>query len=109
MTQAFSSQNLSLFIISSAAFIAGLDANIYNRMLNFVVCNLPQANSALTAGINDIERELHATSGDISLSLALFILMQGVLPLFWSVASELKGRKVRTIRFLYPADYSPVR
>ena len=66
---------------------------------------LPQANSALTAGINDIERELHATSGDISLSLALFILMQGVLPLFWSVASELKGRKVRTIRLICPTDY----
>ncbi|KZV76197.1 MFS general substrate transporter [Peniophora sp. CONT] len=69
-------KNLCLFIISSAAFIAGLAANIYNP------------------GINDIERELHATSGDISLSLALFILMQGVLPLFWSVASEIKGRKL---------------
>ncbi|KAI0030266.1 major facilitator superfamily domain-containing protein, partial [Vararia minispora EC-137] len=69
-------KNLILFIISSAAFIAGLAANIYNP------------------GITDIKRDLHASDGDISLSLALFILIQGTLPLFWSVTSELKGRKI---------------
>jgi hypothetical protein len=46
------------------------------------------------AGISDIEHDLHATSGEISLSLALFILVQGGFPIFWSVISELKGRKV---------------
>jgi hypothetical protein len=46
------------------------------------------------AGINDIKRDLHATDNDISLSLAIFTLVQGSLPLIWSAVSEIKGRKV---------------
>ena len=47
-----------------------------------------------TAGIAQIERELHATSAEMSLSLSIFILFQGGMPLLWSVISEITGRKV---------------
>lgn len=47
------------------------------------------------AGISQIESELHASSAEISLSLSLYILIQGVFPLFWSAVSEITGRKVR--------------
>ena len=46
------------------------------------------------AAINDIKAELHATDQDISLSLSLFILFQGITPLLWSALSEIRGRKV---------------
>ncbi|KAI0316276.1 major facilitator superfamily domain-containing protein [Amylostereum chailletii] len=69
-------KNIILFIVSSASVIAGLAANIYNP------------------GITDIQRELHTGPGDISLSLSLFIMIQGVMPLLWSVISEIKGRKI---------------
>ncbi|CAE6504430.1 unnamed protein product [Rhizoctonia solani] len=41
-----------------------------------------------------IKRELHATNGQIALSLALFILVQGNAPIIWSAISEFKGRKI---------------
>jgi multidrug resistance protein len=41
-----------------------------------------------------IEQELHATASEISLSLSLFILVQGNFPLVWSAVSEIKGRKL---------------
>ena len=46
------------------------------------------------AAINDIKAELHATDQEISLSLSLFLLFQGVMPLLWSALSEIRGRKV---------------
>ncbi|KAG1836290.1 MFS general substrate transporter [Suillus subalutaceus] len=64
-----------LFIISGATMFAGLAANIQNP-----------ANA-------QIEQQLHASSGDISLSLSLFILAQGTFPVVWSAISEIKGRK----------------
>ncbi|KAG1884448.1 MFS general substrate transporter [Suillus subluteus] len=65
-----------LFIISGATMFAGLAANIQNP-----------ANA-------QIEQQLHASSGDISLSLSLFILAQGTFPVVWSAISEIKGRKL---------------
>ncbi|KAG1803465.1 MFS general substrate transporter [Suillus subaureus] len=65
-----------LFIISGATMFAGLAANIQNP-----------ANA-------QIEQQLLASSGDISLSLALFILAQGTFPIIWSAISEIKGRKL---------------
>lgn len=65
-----------LFIISGASVIAGLCANIQNP-----------ANA-------QIEQQLHASSGQISLSLSLFILVQGNFPVLWSTVSEIKGRKL---------------
>ena len=48
------------------------------------------------ASIQQIENDLHATSAQISWTLSLFVLIQGVVPLLWSVLSELRGRKVRS-------------
>ncbi|KAG2104397.1 MFS general substrate transporter [Suillus discolor] len=69
-------QTAVLFIISGAAMFAGLAANIQNP-----------ANA-------QIEQQLHASSGDISLSLSLFILVQGNFPIIWSAIGEIKGRKL---------------
>ncbi|KAA1473796.1 MFS general substrate transporter [Dentipellis sp. KUC8613] len=66
----------ALFIIASASMIAGLAVNIYNP------------------AIGQIETQLHATSGEISLSLSLFILLQGGVPIIWSSVSEILGRKI---------------
>ncbi|TDL23222.1 MFS general substrate transporter [Rickenella mellea] len=65
-------KNGILSIVASAALIATLGANIYNP------------------AINDIKADLHATDQDISLSLSLFIIVQGNFPLFWSVITEIK-------------------
>lgn len=65
-----------LFIISGASMFAGLATNIQNP-----------ANA-------QIQQQLHASSGDISLSLSLFILVQGNCPIIWSAISEIKGRKL---------------
>lgn len=46
------------------------------------------------AGIAQIEEQLHATPGQISWSLSIFILLQGCVPLLWSAVSEIVGRKV---------------
>ncbi|KAL7279742.1 hypothetical protein ACG7TL_006149 [Trametes sanguinea] len=61
--------------VSMASMIAGLGANIYNP------------------AISQIEEQLHASSGEISLSLSLFIAIQGAMPLLWSALSEFWGRK----------------
>ncbi|KAJ3523174.1 hypothetical protein NM688_g8769 [Phlebia brevispora] len=68
-------KNFVLVTVSAASMIAGLGGNIYNP------------------GIAQIESELHASSGEISLSLSLYILIQGCFPLFWSAVSEITGRK----------------
>ncbi|KAL0578561.1 hypothetical protein V5O48_003411 [Marasmius crinis-equi] len=40
-----------------------------------------------------MEDQLNASSSQISLTIALFILVQGCMPLLWSAISEVKGRK----------------
>lgn len=47
------------------------------------------------AAIAEIESDLHASAGQLSLTLSLFILIQGGFPLIWSSVSEIQGRKVR--------------
>ncbi|KAH9891990.1 MFS general substrate transporter [Cubamyces lactineus] len=77
--------------VSAASMIAGLGANIYNRehaaktSLDLLGCTV--------AAISQIEEQLHASSGEISLSLSLFIAIQGAMPLLWSALSEFWGRK----------------
>ncbi|KAG7444229.1 MFS general substrate transporter [Guyanagaster necrorhizus] len=71
-------KNFVLGVIASGSMIAGFGANIQNP------------------AIEDMERDLPATSGQISLSVSLFIALQGVTPLLWSSISEVKGR-----RFVY--------
>lgn len=64
-----------LILVSSASMIAGLGGNIYNP------------------AIAEVESQLHASSGQISLSLSIFILLQGGFPVIWSAVSEIVGRK----------------
>ena len=45
------------------------------------------------AAVREMEARLSATPWQFSLSIALFILVQGLMPLFWSAISEVKGRK----------------
>ncbi|KAH9829693.1 MFS general substrate transporter [Rhodofomes roseus] len=61
--------------ICAAAMIAGLGGNLYNPALA------------------EVEADLHATSEQISLTVSLFILIQGGFPVFWSAISEIHGRK----------------
>ncbi|KAF9062174.1 vacuolar DHA amino acid exporter [Rhodocollybia butyracea] len=71
-------KNFVLFQISFGTMIAGLAATIQ------------------TPAVGQMEAELPATAAQISLSLSLFVLLQGGVPLFWSAISEVKGR-----RFVY--------
>ncbi|KAI0345658.1 vacuolar DHA amino acid exporter [Trametopsis cervina] len=66
---------VALITISGASTIIGLSANIYNP------------------GISQIENDLHASPGEISWSLSIFILLQGGGPIIWSAVSEIVGRK----------------
>ncbi|KAJ6469053.1 major facilitator superfamily domain-containing protein [Mycena vitilis] len=68
--------NVVLALIASASMIAGLAANIQNP------------------SIADMEADLHASASQISLSISLFIALQGFMPLLWSAISEVKGRKL---------------
>ena len=45
------------------------------------------------AAIEDVQRDLKASTNEIALSLSLFILVQGISPLIWSSLSDVKGRK----------------
>ena len=54
----------------------------------------PSYSSTPSAAVAEMERSLPATSGEISLSISLFILIQGFAPIMWSSISEVKGRKV---------------
>ncbi|KIK42718.1 hypothetical protein CY34DRAFT_757045 [Suillus luteus UH-Slu-Lm8-n1] len=65
----------TLCIVSLATMMSALASNIQNP-----------SNSL-------IEADLHATSSQISWTLAAFLLIQGNFPLLWSAASEIKGRK----------------
>ncbi|KAJ7270783.1 major facilitator superfamily domain-containing protein [Mycena haematopus] len=69
-------KNVVLALVSSASMIAGLASNIQNP------------------AIAEMEADLPATASQISWSLSSFIALQGVMPLFWSAISEVKGRKL---------------
>ncbi|RDX46518.1 vacuolar DHA amino acid exporter [Lentinus brumalis] len=61
--------------VSAASMINGLGTNIYNP------------------AISQIEQDLNASSSSLALSLSLYILIQGGVPLLWSTLSEFWGRK----------------
>lgn len=69
-------KNVTLALISSASIIAGTVLNIQNP------------------AIPEMEAQLPATPSQICLSISLFILILGLMPLFWSAISEVKGRKI---------------
>jgi hypothetical protein len=81
-------------VISFAAIAPTFAISIYNRVSPLSYSPWNDNNNAPTASFNQISEQLHATSADISLSLSLFILVQGNAPLFWAAVSEIKGRKV---------------
>ncbi|KAL4070034.1 major facilitator superfamily domain-containing protein [Scleroderma yunnanense] len=56
----------------------------------------------ISAANAQIQQELRATSGQISLTVSLSVLVQGNVPLLWSAMSEIKGRK---LSWLYPKIY----
>ncbi|KAG1882906.1 major facilitator superfamily domain-containing protein [Suillus subluteus] len=64
-----------LIIVSAGSMIAGLAVSIQNP-----------ANA-------HIQRDLRASTSEISWTLSVFILVQGVPGLLWSAISEIKGRK----------------
>jgi len=55
-----------------------------------------------------MEKNLPATDQQFSLSISLFILIQGTVPLLWTAISEVKGRKVGAFFFLSMSDVSLV-
>ncbi|KAJ6520628.1 major facilitator superfamily domain-containing protein [Mycena vulgaris] len=69
-------KNVVLILVASASLIAGLAGGIQNP------------------AVADMEAELPATASQISLSLSLFVVIQGLVPLLWSAISEVKGRKL---------------
>lgn len=52
---------------------------------------------SLSAAINNLKQELHATDQEISQTLSVFIIVQGATPILWSALSEIRGRKARTL------------
>lgn len=94
------SQSLVLSTVTGASVLNGLGANIYTREHYVCSCTPYSAAADLalaTAAIPQIEEQLHASSGAISLSLALFIFLQGCVPLVWTTLSEFWGRKVSSV------------
>lgn len=53
----------------------------------------------MTAADEQMKEELPATDAQLSLSISLFILLQGSMPLLWSAVSEIKGRKVSHVSY----------
>lgn len=66
----------TLCIIATAALLTPISGSIYNPSLQ------------------EIQSQLHANNAEVSLSISLFVIVQGIAPIFWSVFSELKGRKL---------------
>ena len=87
-------QYVIVAMVSAAAMNAGLGASIYNRTPEDFFFHRLLHDLCLSAAIAQIESDLHATAGQLSLTLSLFILMQGVIPLVWSSIAEVQGRKV---------------
>ncbi|TFK69510.1 MFS general substrate transporter [Pluteus cervinus] len=69
-------KNFTLALVAAAAMVAALASNIQN----------PAA--------PEIQAALHASDTEYSLSISLFALLQGVIPILWSTISEVRGRKV---------------
>ncbi|KAF8558302.1 MFS general substrate transporter [Imleria badia] len=72
----YARKTITLWIVSAASLISTLASSIQNPMNELIAHNL------------------HATSFQISWTLAAFIIVQGNFPLVWSAASEIKGRKL---------------
>ncbi|THU96182.1 MFS general substrate transporter [Dendrothele bispora CBS 962.96] len=69
-------KNFTLFQVSVGYLVAALAINVQ------------------TPAVNQMETDLPATSSQISMSISLFLLFQGIIPILWSTLSEVKGRKL---------------
>ena len=94
-------QNFTLVLISSAATIAGFATNIQNRsspvtvLVNLLWLKLTYSFLLMyAAAVQEMHDSLGTTSEQFSLSISVFILLQGAMPLAWTAISEVKGRKV---------------
>lgn len=84
---------------------SGLDSQYSEPYVSIEVFSSTSPKSCSIAANAQIQQQLHASAQDISLSLAMFILIQGSAPLFWSTLSEIKGRKVRNLVCLIALSY----
>ncbi|KAF8802116.1 hypothetical protein BYT27DRAFT_7112950 [Phlegmacium glaucopus] len=76
------SKNATLASIASASMIAGLSCNIQNHEYVWSISH---------SAVQEMEAQLPATPEQFSLSILLFVLIQGVMPLFWCAVSKVKG------------------
>ena len=84
-------------MVFSATMVAGFSVNIFNREFLSVIFDHGHRIAKFMspeAAINQVETDLRTTSGSVSLSLSIFIVVQGGVPLLWTAISEIKGRKV---------------
>ena len=88
-------------MVASASLVAGLAVNIQNRsylLLSFAgnqhLREMTWPYFLIKAAVHEMHVDLGATSGQFSLSISLFILFQGAMPMMWTAISEIKGRKV---------------
>ncbi|KIJ54895.1 hypothetical protein M422DRAFT_221319 [Sphaerobolus stellatus SS14] len=65
----------TLATVSLASLLLTLSVNIYNP------------------AINNIKKDLHATYQELSLTLSIYAIVQGAVPLIWSAFTEIYGRK----------------
>ncbi|EPT00293.1 hypothetical protein FOMPIDRAFT_55404 [Fomitopsis schrenkii] len=63
-------------------------------MVFAITLNATLSSNLLNPAISEIQADLHASGEKISHTIAVFILLEGFLPLVWSTISEFQGRKV---------------
>jgi hypothetical protein len=80
--------------------LVGIFTAIQNRVFFFPCGGDGYVTRSDVAAVAAMEVDLSATSSQFSLSIALFIVVQGLIPLVWSAISEIKGRKVYSIRLV---------
>ena len=74
--------------------MVGLSNSIQNRESHHIWLGVIDLMHSILAAVAQIEKDLSATSAEFSLSIAVFMLVLGIVPLAWTSISEVKGRKV---------------
>jgi MFS family permease len=82
--------------IGYSAMAAAMTANICacTRVCRSLVMLAESALHSVFPAIDDLKRDLGASQQVINLSVSLFILFQGTVPILWSAISEIYGRKI---------------
>ncbi|KAL7009568.1 hypothetical protein EMMF5_000475 [Cystobasidiomycetes sp. EMM_F5] len=85
----------TFFFVCYAAMAAAVSANIVRIPASFVPgYRLIARHLQFFPAIDDLQRDLQASQQVINLSVSLFILFQGTVPILWSGISEIYGRKI---------------